>query len=98
VLESSSDDNGSNSPGGGGDEADGQGGGDEGEKQGEGEATPPQDPPTKTFTLQKRKVSPQKTSARKKMRANKPQLEATLTENNISLVHGAMEDASEDIL
>jgi hypothetical protein len=32
------------------------------------------------------------------MRANKPQLEATLTEDDISLVRGAMEDASEDIL
>jgi hypothetical protein len=32
------------------------------------------------------------------MRANKPQLEATLMEDDISLVRGAMEDASEDIL
>jgi hypothetical protein len=32
------------------------------------------------------------------MHANKPQLEATLMEDDISLVHGAVEDASEDIL
>jgi hypothetical protein len=36
--------------------------------------------------------------ARKKTRANKPQLEATLTEDDISLVHRAMEDASKDLL
>jgi hypothetical protein len=46
----------------------------------------------------KRKVSPQKSSARKKTRASKPELEATLIEDDISLVLGAMEDASEDIL
>jgi hypothetical protein len=32
------------------------------------------------------------------MRANKPQLEAMLMEDDISLVHGAMEDASKDIM
>jgi hypothetical protein len=50
------------------------------------------------MTLQKRKVSPKKPSVRKKMCANKPQLEATLTDDHISLVHGAMEDAYEEIL
>jgi hypothetical protein len=49
-------------------------------------------------TPQKRKVSPKKPSARKKTHANKPQLEATLTDDDISLVRGAMEDASEDML
>jgi hypothetical protein len=63
--DNASEENGSGSLG-GGDEENGQGGGDEGEKQGEGEATPPKDPPTETVTPQKRKVSPQKPSARKK--------------------------------
>jgi hypothetical protein len=49
-------------------------------------------------TPQKRKVSPKKPSTRKKTHANKPQLEATLTEDDISLVHEAMEDAYEDML
>jgi hypothetical protein len=49
-------------------------------------------------TPQKRKVSPKEPSTRKKTHANKPQLEATLTDDDISLVHGAMEDASEDML
>jgi hypothetical protein len=84
--------------GGRGDQEDGQGGGDEGEKKGEGKATPPQDPPTETITSQKRKVSPKKPSTRKKTRASKPELEATLTEDDISLVHRAMEDALEKIL
>jgi hypothetical protein len=75
-----------------------EGGGDEGEKKGEGKATSPKDPPTKTKTPKKRKVSPQKPSARKKTRTSKPQLEATLTEDDISLVHRVMEDASEDLL
>jgi hypothetical protein len=51
-----------------------------------------------TVTPQKRKVTPKKPLARKKMSANKPQLEATLTDDDISLVRGAMEDASEDML
>jgi hypothetical protein len=46
----------------------------------------------------KRKVSQNKPSARKKTRANKPQMEAMLTEDNISMVHGAMEEYFEDIL
>jgi hypothetical protein len=45
-------------------------------------------------TPQKRKVSPKKPSTRKKTCANKPQLEATLMDDDISLVHRAMEDAS----
>jgi hypothetical protein len=49
-------------------------------------------------TPQKRKVSPKKPSARKKTCTNKPQLEATLTDDDISLVHRAMEDASKDML
>jgi hypothetical protein len=32
------------------------------------------------------------------MCANNPQLEVTFTENDISMVHEAMEDASEEIL
>jgi hypothetical protein len=43
-------------------------------------------------------VSPKKYSARKKTHANKPQLEATLTKDDICLVRGAMEDTSEDML
>jgi hypothetical protein len=49
-------------------------------------------------TPKKRKVSPKKPSARKKTCANKPQLEATLTNDGISLVRGAMEEISEDML
>jgi hypothetical protein len=48
--------------------------------------------------VQKRKVTSKKPSARKKMCTNKPQLEATLTDDDIILVHEAMEDASEDML
>jgi hypothetical protein len=70
--ENASEENGFGFLGGGGDQEDEQGGGDEGEKQGEGEATKPQYPPTETITLQKRKVSPKKPSAIKKMRASKP--------------------------
>jgi hypothetical protein len=84
--------------GGGGDEVNKEVGGEEREKQGEGEATPPKDPPTKAETSKKRKVSPQKPSTRKKTHASKPQLEATLTEDDIGLVHRAMEHASEDLL
>jgi hypothetical protein len=55
-------------------------------------------PRSETVTPQKRKVSKKKPSTRKKMRASKPQLEAKLMKDDISLVHGAMEDASKDIL
>jgi hypothetical protein len=51
-----------------------------------------------TITPQKRKVSPKKPSTKKKTHANKPQLEAILTQDDISLVRRAMEDAFEDIL
>jgi hypothetical protein len=95
--DNASEEDGSGSPG-GEDEVNGKGGGDEGEKQGEGEATPPKDPPTETETPKKRKVSPQKPSARKKTHASKPQMEAMLIEDDIGLVHGAMEDASKDLL
>jgi hypothetical protein len=54
--------------GGGGDEVNQEGGGEEGE----GEATPPKDPPTEIEKSKKRKVSPQKPSARKKTYASKP--------------------------
>jgi hypothetical protein len=91
-------DSGSSSPGGGEDEA----GGDEGEEeQGGGEATstpPPEDPPVVTVNSQKTKVTLKKPLARKNMCANKPQLEATLTDDDISLVRRAMEDAFEDML
>jgi hypothetical protein len=60
--------------------------------------TPPKDTPTKLETSKKRKVSPQKPSARKKTRASKPHVETTLTEDDIGLVRGAMEDVSEDLL
>jgi hypothetical protein len=84
--------------GGGEDEEEGQGGGDEGEEKGGGEATPPEDPPTGVVTPQKRKASMKKPSSWKKTCVNKPQWEATLMEDDISLARGAMNDASEDIL
>jgi hypothetical protein len=52
--------------GGGGDEVNQEEGGEEGEKQDKGEVTPPKDPLTEAETSKKRKVSPQKPSARKK--------------------------------
>ena len=50
------------------------------------------------MTPQKRKFSLKKPSTKKKMCANKPQLEATLIDNDISVVHEDMEDASKDML
>jgi hypothetical protein len=79
--------------GGGGDEVNQE----EGEKQGEGEATPPKYPPTKKKEIKKRKVSLQKPLARKKTHTSKPQMEATLTEDDISLVCRAVEDVSENL-
>jgi hypothetical protein len=97
--DNASKENGPASPAeGGGDEVNQELGGEEGEKQGEGEATPPKDPPTETEKLNKRNVSPQKPSARKKTCTSKPQLEATLTEDDIIIVRGAMEDVFEDLL
>jgi len=49
-------------------------------------------------TPQKRKVTLKKYSAKNKTCTNKPQLEDTFTDDDISLVYGAMEDASEDML
>jgi hypothetical protein len=46
----------------------------------------------------KRKVSPKQPSARKKTHASRPQLEGMLIEDDISIVHRAMDDSSEDIL
>jgi hypothetical protein len=98
--DNTSEDNGSGSiRGGGEDEEEGQGGGDEREEdKGGRKYTPPEDPPTGTITPQKRKVSEKKPSTRKKTHTNNPQLEATLTVDDISLVHGSMEDIYEDIL
>jgi hypothetical protein len=59
--------------GGGGDEVNPEEEGEEGEKKGKDEVTPSKDPLTEAETTKKRKVSPQKPSARKKTRANKPQ-------------------------
>jgi hypothetical protein len=84
--------------GGGGDEVNQEEGGEEGENQDKGEVTPPKDPPTEAETSKKRKVSPQKPSARKKTRANKPQSKNVLTVDDVDLIIAAMEDASEDIL
>jgi hypothetical protein len=83
--------------GGGGDEVNKEEEGEE-DKQEKGEATPPKDPLTEVETSKKRKVSPQKPSARKKSRANKPQSQNVLTVDDIQLIITAVEDASEDIL
>jgi hypothetical protein len=56
------------------------------------------DPLTTIEASQKRKVSPEKPSARKKAHANKPQLKNVLTVDIIDLIITAVEDASEDIL
>jgi hypothetical protein len=79
--------------GGGGDEVN-QEGGEEGENQDKGEVTPHKDPPTEAETSKKRKVSPQKPSARKKTRANKPQSKNVLTVDDVDLIIAAMEDDS----
>jgi hypothetical protein len=84
--------------GGGGDEVNQEEGGEEGDKQEKGEVTPPKDPLTEAETSKKRKVSPQKPSARKKTRANKPQSQNVLTVDDIELIITTVEDASEDIL
>jgi hypothetical protein len=49
-------------------------------------------------TPQKRKVTLKKSLAKKKTCTNKPQLEDTLTNDDISLVCGAMADSSEYML
>jgi hypothetical protein len=77
----------SDSPaGGGGDEVNQEEGGEEGEKKDKGEVTPPKDPLTEAETSKKRKVSPQKPSARKKTRANKPQSKNVLTVDDVDLI------------
>jgi hypothetical protein len=83
--------------GGGGDEVNQEEEGEE-DKQEKGEVTPPKDPLTEAETSKKRKVSPQKPSAWKKTRANKPQSQNVLTVDDIELIITAVEDASEDIL
>lgn len=94
--DNASEEDGIDSPGGGGeDQGNGQGGGDDAETQEEGGAT---DPLIGTEASQKRKASPEKPSARKKTRANKPQSKNVLTEDDVGLIIAAMEDASEDIL
>jgi hypothetical protein len=84
--------------GGGGDEVNQEEGGEEGEKKDKGEATLPKDPLTIAEASQKRKVSPEKPSVRKKACANKPQSKNMLTVDEIYLIITAVEDASEDIL
>jgi hypothetical protein len=56
--------------------------------------TSPKDPITTTDAWQKRKVSPEKPSARKKACANKPQSKNVLTVDDIDLIITAVEDAS----
>jgi hypothetical protein len=58
--------------GGEGDKVNQEEGGEEGDKKDKGKVTPPKDPLTEAETSKKRKVSPQKPSARKKACANKP--------------------------
>jgi hypothetical protein len=83
--------------GGGGDEVNHE---EEGEKykKDKGEVTPPKDPLTEAETSKKRKGSPQKPSAWKKSRANKPQSQNVLTMDDVDLIITIVEDASEDIL
>jgi hypothetical protein len=61
-------------------------GGEEGDKQEKGEVTLPKDPLTEAKTSKKRKVSPEKPSARKKTRANKPQSKNVLTVDDVDLI------------
>jgi hypothetical protein len=84
--------------GGGGDEVDQEEDEGEEDKKEQGEVTPPKDPLTEAETSKKRKVSPKKPSARKKSRANKPQLQTVLTVDDIDLIIAAVSDTSEDIL
>jgi hypothetical protein len=73
-------------------------GGEEGEKKDKEKATPPRDPLTTVEASQKRKVSPEKPSVRKKAHANKPQSKNVLTVDDIDLIITVVEDASEDML
>jgi hypothetical protein len=74
-INNASEETASDSPGGGGDDEVNQEEEGEEDKQEQGEVTPPKDPLTEAETSKKRKVSPKKPSARKKSRANKPQLQ-----------------------
>jgi hypothetical protein len=84
--------------GGGGDEVNQEEGGEEGEKKYKGEVTPPKDPLTTSEASQKRKVSLEKPSARKKARTNKPHSKNFLTLDDIDLIIIVVDDALEDIL
>jgi hypothetical protein len=84
--------------GGGGYEVDQEEGGEDEEKQDKGEATLSKDPLTTIEASQKRKVSSEKPSARKKAHANKPQLKNMLTVDDVDLIIAAIEDVVEDIL
>jgi len=83
--------------GGGGDEENQE---EEGEKdkQEKGEVTLPKDPLTDVETLNKRKVSPQKPSVRKKSWAKKLQSQNVLLVEDIKLIIINIKDALEDIL
>jgi hypothetical protein len=72
--------------GGGGDKVNQEEGGEEEEKKDKGEVTPLKDPLTKAKTSNKRKVSLQKPSTRKKTRANKPQLKNVLIVDDVDLI------------
>jgi hypothetical protein len=72
--------------GGGGDKVNQEEGEEEGDKQDKGEVTPLKDPPTEAETSKKMKVSSQKPLARKKTRANKPQLKNVLTVDEVDLI------------
>jgi hypothetical protein len=72
--------------------------GEDGEKKDKGETTPPRDPLTTTESLQKRKVSLEKPSARKKARTNKAQPKNVLTVDDIELIIITVKYALEDIL
>jgi hypothetical protein len=73
-------------------------GGEEEENKDKGKATQLKDPLTTTEESQKRKVSPEKPSARKKAHANKPQSKNVLTLDDIDLIITVVEDTSKDIL
>jgi len=84
--------------GGGGDKVNQEERGEEGEKKYKGEATPSKDPLTTTEASQKRNVSPEKPSARKKAHAKKPQSKNMLIVYDINLIITAIENTLEDIL
>jgi hypothetical protein len=83
---------------GGGDKVNQEEGWEEGENNDKGEVTLPKDPPTKDETSNKRKVSPQKPSSRKKTCVSKPKMKSMLTEDDVDLIIAIVEGVSEDIL